>query len=87
MRRHRFDIIPSPVCPQFQAPVVDVVHFFMTCPCLADAWEFLAHRAALCLGRAPPPDRLLLYLAWPRFPPLAAENAVVLAVISLIELA
>jgi hypothetical protein len=87
VRRHRFNIIPSPACPRCQAAVEDVFHFFTACPRLAEAWEFLAHRAALCLGGAPPPDRLLLFLAWPRFPPSAAENAIVLAVVVFMELA
>jgi hypothetical protein len=87
VRRHRFNIVPTPACPRCQAPVEDVVHFFTNCPRVAEAWEFLAHRAALCLGGAPVPDRLLLFLAWPHFPPSAAENAVALAVIVFCELA
>jgi hypothetical protein len=87
VRRHRFNIVPTPACPRCQAPVEDVVHFFTGCPRVAEAWEFLAHRAALCLGGAPVQDRLLLFLAWPRFPPSAAENAVALAVVVFCELA
>jgi hypothetical protein len=87
VRRHRFKIVPSPACPRCQAPVEDVLHFFTACPRLVAAWEFLVYRAARCLGGPPPPDRLLFFLAWPRFPPSAAENAVVLAVVVFIELA
>jgi hypothetical protein len=84
--RPRFNITPSPACPRCQAPVDNVVHFFIACPCLAKAWVFMAHRAALCLGGAPPPDHLLLYLACRHFPPSVAENAHVLALV-FIELA
>ncbi len=34
-----------------------------------------------------PPDWLLLYLAWLHFPPRAPENAIVLAIVTFMELA
>jgi hypothetical protein len=83
----RFNIIPFPACPRCQALMDAVVHFFMACPRLAKACVFRAHRAALCLGGVPPPEHLLLYLAWPYFPPSVVENALILAVVSFIELA
>jgi hypothetical protein len=83
----RFNIIPFPACPRCQAPMDAVVHFFMACPRLAKACVFRAHRAALCLGGVSPPDHLLLYLAWPYFPPSVVENALILAVASFVELA
>ena len=65
----------------------DVFHFFVQCPRVAAAWEFLAFRAARSLGGLPQPDRLLLMLAWPPFPPSAADVSVALAVVVYMGLA
>jgi hypothetical protein len=87
VRCHRFRIVPSPACPRCAAPAEDVLHFFTACSQVASAWEFLCYHVARCLGGLPHLDRLVLFLAWPPFPPSPLENAVVLAIVTYIELA
>ena len=80
VRRFRFGLAATPDC-QVCGAVEDVLHFFVSCPRVADAWAYLAWRVTLAIG-GPVADRRVLFLAWP---PSVEDLHVTLAVLTFLE--
>jgi hypothetical protein len=79
-RRHRFGVIPSPICSRCPGRVEDGLHFFTSCSRVAGAWDYVLHRAIMVSGMALN-NNSLLYLAWPSRP-ARMEAAITLAVVT-----
>ena len=80
VRKHRLGLQPSPNC-RLCGEVEDILHFFVLCPRVEDAWAFLATRVGVTLG-GPVPDKRILLLAWP---PSGEDLHIALAVCTFME--